>query len=83
MKAIMAPCGEHALIVLDGPTDIREPELTAAGPAYEVFDGEQVGEDLLLEHDPRAFKKAQKAKAKAEKKEAEEAEEEEEEGEEG
>lgn len=67
---LMGSCSDHVLITAVGPTSVMEPALKEAGIAYEVYDHEAMGDELLKAADPKEYKKKKKAEAKAEKKKA-------------
>lgn len=70
LQGLMGACSEHMLVTAKGPITVLEPALKEAGIAYEVYDHEAIGDQMLKEADPKAYKKKKKAEAKAEKKKA-------------
>ena len=67
---LMQGCTAHALVTIDGPTDVIKPQLEEKKIAYEVVDWKARGDALLQKYDPKAYEKKMKAKAKEEKAEA-------------
>ena len=70
LTRLVGGCLDHALITMEGPKDIIIEQLDEKGFEYEVYDYEQVGDELLAKYDPKAAKKKRKQKEKAEKKKA-------------
>lgn len=64
-------CLDHALITLEGPRDVITAQLDERGLAYEIYDYERAGEELLQTYDKKAAKKRAKSKAKEEAEKAE------------
>lgn len=73
LQKAMGQCSQHYIVTLNGPKEVLEPALTAAGITYTVFDYKQARKDMLAKYDPKMLKKVLKAEAKAEAKEAKEA----------
>ena len=70
MKRLMQGCADQALITMVGDSDTVGPMLDEAGIEYELFDWSDEADQLLLQHDPKAYKKLMKDRAKREEKQA-------------
>jgi hypothetical protein len=68
-------CAEHAIITMQGPLDVIGPMLEEEGVEFEVYDWEARADELLLQYDPKAYKKKKKKEAKEAEEEAAEGEE--------
>lgn len=72
MQARVQGCSDHALITLEGPKDVLGPMLDEKGVEYTLVDWKQMGDERLLQYDPKAYKKMMKKREKDAAKKAKE-----------
>jgi predicted Zn-dependent peptidase len=61
-------CAEHAIVTLEGPKSVIEPQLQEKGIASEVLDWKARRDALWSKHDPKGLEAFKKSEAKAEEK---------------